>query len=393
MRAVYKCDGENNMIIHDGNIFTEDGTFLKGTIYVAGEKIEKVNILSSDDQFGGKNDEMVIDAKQLYVLPGFVDIHMHGAMGIDFCIAGKNELEILEEYQAKNGITTIFPATMTLSEDDLGHIMENVAKYSKNSMGVISGITMEGPFLSFKKRGAQDERYIRKPDASIFRALQEKSGNMISQIAVAPEEEGALEFIESVSKEMVVSVAHSTADYDMAKRAFEKGATHVTHLFNGMEPFLHRAPGIVGAAYDTRDVFVELICDGVHIHPSVVRAMFKLFGSERICMISDSLSATGMEDGEYSLGGQNVLKSGNMATLLDGTIAGSVSNLYECFVKVVKEMGVSLEEAVLSCTKTPAKSLNVDNKCGILKEGRNADILILDNDLNIKYVIKNGRLI
>ena len=216
---------------------------------------------------------------------------------------------------------------------------------------------------------------------------------MISQIAVAPEEEGALEFIESVSKETVVSVAHSTADYDMAKRAFEKGASHVTHLFNGMEPLLHRAPGIVGAAYDTRDVFVELICDGVHIHPSVVRAMFKLFGSERICMISDSLSATGMEDGEYSLGGQNVLKSGNMATLLDGTIAGSVSNLYECFVKVVKEMGVSLEEAVLSCTKTPAKSLNVDNKCGILKERRNADILILDNDLNIKYVIKNGRII
>lgn len=382
------------MRIQGGNIFTEKGEFKKGDLTVFGGKIEELNFTLYENTTGVVDDEQVIDARDLYVLPGLVDIHMHGAVDVDFCDATTEELAAIEDYQVQNGITTIFPATMTLPEEKLCRILETAANFvGKHSQGAICGITMEGPFLSCKKKGAQEEQYICAPDMSLFKALQQKSGDLIYQVAIAPEVKGAMEFIREISKQTVVSLAHSAADYETAKKAFMEGANHVTHLFNGMEPFLHREPGIVGAASDNHNVFVELICDGVHIHPSMVRAMFKMFGADRICMISDSISATGMMDGEYTLGGQKVIKKDKMATLENGTIAGSVCNLYDCLKTSVQQMKIPLEEAILACTKNPAKSLKADNKCGILKEGRNADILILDKDLNIKYVIKNGQII
>ena len=382
------------MKIQGGYIFTKEGVFRKGNLTVSCEKITELNFEPCKGTTTKVNGEQVIDAKDLYVLPGLVDIHMHGAVNVDFCDATTEELAAIEDYQVQNGVTTIFPATMTLPEEKLGCILETAANFVRqHSQGAIYGITMEGPFLSSKKRGAQEEQYICAPDVTLFKALQQKSGNLISQVAIAPEVKGAMEFIREISKEAVVSLAHSAADYETAKKAFSEGANHVTHLFNGMEPFLHREPGIVGAASDNHNVFVELICDGVHIHPAMVRAMFRLFGADRICMISDSISATGMVDGEYTLGGQKVIKKDKRATLENGTIAGSVCNLYECLKTTVLEMGIPLEEAILACTKTPAKSLKADNQCGMLKEGRNADILILDKDLNIKYVIKNGQII
>ena len=366
------------MIIQNGNIFTLDGTFSVGTIKVAKDKIAQLDMTPAYEAIDKTIGETMIDARGLYVLPGLVDIHTHGAVGVDFCEVKKEELCKLETYQAQNGVTTIFETTMTLPEEKLISIVEKTAEFRKEeSNSVILGISMEGPFLSEKKRGAQEKNSI----------------NLIYQVVVAPEEKGAMEFIREISKETIVSLGHSTADYETAKQGFLEGATHVTHLFNGMEPFLHREPGIVGAAFDNPDVFVELICDGVHVHPSVVRAMFSMFGGNRICMISDSLSATGMEDGKYTLGGQNIIKEGKIATLESGTIAGSVCNLYECLKIAVKDMKIPLEEAILACTKTPAKSLNVDDKCGILEEGRKADILMVDKDLNIRYVLKNGKII
>lgn len=381
---------ESKMIIKNGNIFTKDGKFQKGHIYICEDRIEKlVYTQTTDEVFEGEP-----DAEGLYILPGLVDIHFHGAGGYDFCEATTEAFSNLEEYQIQHGITTVFPATMTLDESTLQNILKKAAEYvSFEGKGVIEGITLEGPFLSETKRGAQNKASLRKPDVDFYRQMQQISDNLIKQVAVAPEEDSDMTFISEVSKEVVVSLAHSAADYEIASEAFESGANHVTHLFNGMNPFLHREPGIVGAALDNQSVFVELIGDGVHIHPTVVRAMFQLFGPERICMISDSLSATGMPDGEYCLGGQKVLKKGEFATLEDGTLAGSVSNLYECMKKAVLEMQIPLEHAILACTKTPAKSLGVDDKCGILEEGRKADILILDKNLEIKYVIKNGKMV
>ena len=226
-----------------------------------------------------------------------------------------------------------------------------------------------------------------------YREMQSLCGNLIKQVAVAPEEDEDFAFIKEISQETAISVAHTMADYDISKKAFEYGATHVTHLFNAMQPFVHRDPAVVGAAFDQKNVFVELICDGIHIHPSMVRAMFQLFGPERICMISDSMMATGMPDGEYSLGGQAVNVVGKKATLADGTIAGSASNLYDCFKTAVLEMGIPLESAVMASTITPAKSLGFDKECGSICEGKAADFVLLDQNLNIKYVIKDGKLI
>ena len=355
-----------NMKIQNGNIFTKEGCFQKGDLFIKDGIIKDVKVTSFEDETSEY--DSILDAENLYVLPGFVDIHLHGCNGVDFCEATKETFEAMENYQMHHGITTIFPATMTLPEDELEHICQTAAEYIKNSkQNVMAGITMEGPFLSKEKKGAQEEKFIIKAENEYFQKLQKKSNGLICQVAVAPEEEGAMEFIQKTSKNTVVSLAHSTAGYEVACKAIEAGATHVTHLFNGMNPFLHREPGIVGAAFDKPDVFVELICDGVHIHPSVVRSVFKMFGAHRICMISDSLSATGMENGEYFLGGQKIFKKDNKIMLQDGTLAGSACNLYDCFKKTVLDMKVPLEEAVLSCTKTPAKSLNADDKYGIIK--------------------------
>ncbi len=378
------------MIIDGGSIFLEDGKFQDGRIVIEQGVIQKLDFSDA----GEKGDEEILDVYGMYVIPGFVDIHSHGCAGVDFCDATKEAFATIENYQLKNGITSVFPATMTLPEETLGGIFEAAGNYLKNdSIGVLLGITMEGPFISEEKKGAQNARYIQKPCRELFKELQKKSSGVIKQVAIAPEEEDALEFISEISKDVTVSLAHSTADYETASEAFKSGATHVTHLFNGMNTFSHREPGIVGAAFDNPDVYVEMICDGVHLHPSMVRAMFRLFGADRICMISDSIRATGMCDGVYSLGGQKVVKKGNLATLEDGTIAGSVCNLYECFRKAVKEMEIPLKDAILSCTKTPATSLGVAEKCGSIKEGRNADILIVDKELKIKYIIKNGKLV
>lgn len=377
------------MFIKNGFIFTETCGFQAGSIEISEEKIKRIiNDLSVEPET-----ENVFDAREMYVIPGLVDIHLHGCNGVDFCDGTFEAFEKMEEYQLKHGITNIFPASMTVSLEELQKNFCTAGEYMHRSQGVMQGITMEGPFLSEVKKGAQNGEYIQKPDVELYRQLQDLSHGNIKQVAVAPETEGAFEFISEVSKETVVSVAHTAADYELTGKAFEGGATHVTHLMNGMNAFLHREPGVVGAAFDHKNVFVELICDGEHVHPSMVRAMFKLFGAERICMISDSMRATGMPDGEYTLGGQIVFVKNGVATLKDGTLAGSICNLYECLKKAVLEMEIPLEEAVLACTKTPAKSLGMEEKCGVLAEGRSADILILDKELNIKCIIKKGKII
>lgn len=391
------------MFIQNGTIFTKEGVFKQGNIWIEKDKIRKIEYDTPSDTEHMQEkvdatsvnatgiDVTRIDATGMYVIPGLIDIHFHGCMGYDICDGTFTALEAIEAYQLKNGVTSLFPATMTLQEEELRSVFRVAGEYIERQSTAVLGITMEGPFLSKAKKGAQAEQHIKKPDMALFRELQKLSGGHICQVAVAPEEDENFRFISEASKEVTVSVAHTVADYDTAKQAFEQGATHVTHLLNGMPPFLHRDPGVVGAAYDNSKVCVELICDGVHIHPAMVRAIFELFGSERICMISDSMRATGMPEGEYTLGGQKVWVKENVATLEDGTIAGGICNLYQCFKKAVLEMNIPLKDAIWSCTQTPAKALGIEDKVGSIEEGKNADLLILDKNLNIKYVIKNGR--
>lgn len=376
------------MIIANGNVFGEDSKFRRGNVHISDDMIADINY---DNSFC-HNGEEIIDADGLYVIPGFVDIHLHGAAGYDFCDGTEKAFQAIIDFELSQGVTSIVPATMTLPKEKLQTIMTELSRFAKKNTS-IKGITMEGPFISASKKGAQNEQYICNPDIQFFYELQEAANSLIKQVTIAPEIEGAMEFINEISMECVVSVAHTGADYETANSAFKAGADHVTHLYNAMTAFDHRETGVVGAAFDNKNVFVELICDGEHVHPSMARATFQMFGADRICMISDSMSAAGMQNGEYLLGGQTVIRKGARAVLSDGTLAGAVSSLYDNFKKAVLEMNIPLEDAVTSCTLTPARSLKLEQECGVIAIGRKADFILMDKALNIKHVIKDGNIL
>ena len=392
--------------IKSDKIFFENGIFAGGIIDIEGDTIKSV--FGNDDSLDESGCESVdeeekdiIDATGMYVIPGLVDIHFHGCVGHDFCNGTIESIDAIAKYELSQGVTSISPATMTLSRDELKKIFTTAGEYVKDmtnecdrsSRSVIRGITMEGPFVSLAKKGAQNGDYIHKPDVDFYREMQEACGGLIKQVAVAPEEDEDLAFTKEISKECVISVAHTAAGYDIADKAFKEGASHATHLFNAMPAFHHRDPGVIGAVVENENVYAEMICDGVHIHPAMVRAMFKVLGPERICMISDSMEATGLTDGDYTLGGQAVKVTGKKATLADGTIAGSASNLMDCFKVAVNEMNIPLESVVMACTITPAKSLGLDDEVGSLEVGKLADIVILDKDFNIVKIIKEGKVV
>ena len=379
------------MKIINGQVYT-DGKFVEREVKIAG------NLFAAES-----TDEQMIDAEGCYVIPGLIDIHFHGCAGVDFCDGTVEAMRHMAEYEIKNGVTSIHPATMTLSEEELMKISQAAKTFHEEQKAdetllakeaELVGIYMEGPFISMEKKGAQNPLYVHKPDAEMFRRLQKAADGLYHVCVVAPEEPGAMEFIDEVKGEVRVSVAHTTADFDTAKAAFEHGARQVTHLYNAMPPFTHRAPGVIGAACDNDNVMVEMICDGVHLHPSTIRTSFKMFGKERIILISDSMMATGMPDGIYSLGGQEVQVHGNKATLtVDGAIAGSATDLFHCLKFNVKEVGIPFETAVLCATENPAKAVGIWEKYGSIEEGKYADCVIVDKELNIRHVVKHGKLV
>ena len=367
------------MRIKNANIFNADGYFEKGDVCME-------NGLFAADSTEGPE----IDGTGLYAIPGLTDIHFHGCVGHDFCDGTQEAIQALADYEASVGVMNICPATMTLPEDTLLKICDAAAGYKSRKGARLVGINMEGPFLSLAKKGAQNGKYIHVPDISMYRRLQERSGRLFKYVDVAPETEGAIRFIEEVSKDTVVSIAHTTADYETAMAAFDAGASHVTHLYNAMPPYVHRDPGVIGAAAD-KMAEVELICDGIHIHPSVVRNTLKMFGEDRVIFISDSMMAAGMPDGEYSLGGQSVKVRGSKATLADGTLAGSVTNLMDCMRTAVKKMGVSLAVAVRCAAVNPAVSLGIYNHYGSITPGKAADLILLDENLDIRGLYMDGQ--
>lgn len=373
------------MIIKNGKLY-RDGSFKNEDLYI------KNGVISSE--FLQEDEEVLVDAEGCYVVPGLIDIHTHGCMGQDFCNGTYEALSTMARYELSQGVTGFCPTSMTLDEEKLAKVFQ-IAAIHKNieAEAEIFGINMEGPFISREKIGAQNPKHLHELDLAMFKRLQEQAKGLIKLVDIAPELAGAKEFIEAVKDEVKVSLAHSNAPYEVAKVAFEAGANHVTHLFNGMIGFGHREPGIIGAAAERDDVYLEIICDGIHVHPAAVRATFKLFGAEKMVLISDSMEATGLPDGQYQLGGLPVTKEGRRAyNTGTSTIAGSVTSLLDCLRWTVKEAGIPLEKALDCATINPARSIGVDSFVGSLEAGKQADIILLDKNLNLIAVVKKGRV-
>lgn len=380
------------MIIDNVYVFTPDKAFVKGGIILDGDKIRQVYEEKDAPQLNGD----VLDGKGCYAIPGLIDLHFHGCKGDDFCDGDKAAIGRIAEYEASVGVTAIAPATMTLPVEELEQILHTAAEYKKETKDCrkadFLGINMEGPFISPAKKGAQDARNILPCNVEICDRFLKASEGLVKFIGIAPEEsEHAGEFIREVHERVNVSLAHTNADYNTAMEACRAGANHAVHLYNAMPAFTHRAPGVVGAVFDNKDVMAEIICDGIHIHPSVVRATFQMMGADRMILISDSMRATGMPDGQYTLGGLDVKVVGRLATLVsDGAIAGSATNLMDCMRTVVKKMELPLETAVACATRNPARSLGVEEQYGSLEAGKKAHVVLLDQDLELKAVIKDG---
>ncbi len=378
--------------IINGLVFHEDGSFTPDTVYICGEKIVSQEVYEKECSTASGN-EIVTDAAGNYVIPGLTDIHFHGCMGSDCCDGTVEAFQTIARYELSQGITSITPATMTMSEEVLSQICRAAKTYcdtAEENAADFCGLYMEGPFINAAKKGAQNEKYITPADTAMLNRLQDLSGNMLRTVAIAPETAGAMDFIRENNSRVNISIAHTTADYDTAKEAIACGASQLTHTYNAMPPFSHRAPGPIGAAADDEHCRAELICDGIHIHPAVVRTTFKMFGDDRIIFISDSMRAAGLADGQYDLGGQNVTVKGNLAVLEDGTIAGSVTNLMDCVRTAVHDMGIPFASAVKCAAVNPAKAVGIYDAYGSLTPGKFANIVILDKNLDIKTVLHHG---
>lgn len=390
------------MIIRNVKVFTEEKQFVEGSIQIENGLITAVN--GGEETAGSEDllkDTEILDGKGSYAIPGLIDMHFHGCMGYDFCDGTLQAVEAIAGYEASIGVTAIAPATMTLKVEELEKVLAVGAAYRNAPENVgdpfqadLVGINMEGPFISPVKKGAQDDRNIIPCNDDICKRFLNASEGLVKFIGLAPEEsEETLELIGQMKDQVGFSLAHTNADYDTAKAAFDAGARHAVHLYNAMPSFTHRAPGVVGAVADSPHVYAELICDGIHIHPAAVRATFRMLGAERIVLISDSMRATGMPDGEYTLGGLAVTVKDNCATLTsNGSLAGSVSTLMDCLRCAVKDMGILLTDAVACATINPARCLGIDDRYGTLAPGKKGDVVLLNEDLALMAVIKDGML-
>lgn len=379
------------MILSNGRVFI-DGHFVSADVKITEEHFSQIKV---DGKIEPEQNEKVIDCKNKKVIPGLFDIHTHGCLGFDFSKSECDEDEQMCKFYGSHGVTSILATTMT---NELGQyrracasirqLIEKQKGSSVSSEATVRGINMEGPFISKEKRGAHDPQYIYPVSDELFDELDGLSGNAIKLYTIAPELDGATEFI-SKHKDRVASVGHSDCDYDTAMKAFDVGSNHVTHLYNAMNGLHHRKPGIIGAAAD-RGAYVELICDGLHVHESVIRSTFK-FNPGRVIMISDSINPTGLPEGKYSAGGLDVYMKNGEIRLEDGTLAGSSITLFEGLKRAVLKFGIPEEEAVLAATYNPAASLNMEHECGSIAEGLCGDCVVIDDDYNICNIVIGGK--
>ena len=370
-------------ITYTNGIIFHQGKFMQGGFRVSNGRF--VSVFTD-----GQADETAIDLNGQYVIPGLVDIHIHGCFGDDFSDGNPEGIHRMSRNLARLGITSFLPTTMTLDEEQYIRIAEalnEAINSARDDSARILGMRMEGPFLSEEKKGAHAAVCLQKPNLELFHAVQTVSERRLRIIDIAPEIENALPFIQKASGDSLVSLAHTNATYEEALTAFHEGAKHVTHLFNAMRPLHHRDPGVIAALFDSPEITTEIIGDGIHVHEPMVRLAYRECKG-RICLISDALRCMGEKDGKYNLAGEIVTLENGVAKLSDGTIAGAALSVYDTLLNIIS-MGIPVEEAILSATSIPAKVLGNDN-IGEIAEGKFADFIVCDSKINRRSVTLGG---
>ena len=374
------------MFYKNARIFTSDFQFRMGAFEV------------KDGLFGEVLPECVpadaIDLQGATVIPGMVEVHSHGNSGADFSDGDYEGLKAMAKYYAECGATSFAPASMTLPYDVLSKAFatgKRLHEEAPQGHARFMGIQMEGPYFSYKKRGAQNADYLKEPDFESFKKLYDECDGLIRIVDIAPELPGAAEFVEKASKLCTVSIAHTDCTYDDAKAAVDAGVTHLTHLYNAMPGITHRAPGVIPAGVENPNVQAEIICDGFHIHPAAVRLAFTMF-KNRMVLVSDSGRCTGQTEGyQFDLGGQMAELRGGVAKLVGtDTIACSASNMWTCLTNTIS-WGIPEEEAVRAASYNPAKAIGAHNVVGSIETGKVADFIITNADYSEKRVFLAGK--
>ena len=360
----------------------------KGSVLIENGKIKEINPNDCDD----KN---VIDANGLYLSPGFIDVHIHGAGGHDTMDGTFEAINEISKVIVKHGTTSFTPTTMTVGVEDIRKSMKVIkeAKVNGTDGAIVLGAHLEGPFISPKAIGAQNPNYLIPPTLENYNAMVGDAEDAVVSITIAPEIPGAKELIRELSQRGIVcSIGHTKATYDEAMEGIKCGCGHSTHLFNAMTPFAHREPGVVGAIFDS-DITTETISDGIHVSYPSLRIAYKQKTSDKVLLVTDAMMACAMPDGMYALGGQDVVVKDGAARLLSGSLAGSILTLDKAVKNVYKNVGLPLYEAVKMATYNPARHCKVSDRKGLIREGYDADLVLFDEDINIKNVLVGGKVL
>lgn len=375
--------------------------FKNVSVYAEGKGIIRTSVYFDDKirQIGGyvAGAEEIELPENAVVLPGFIDEHIHGAGGSDAMDGNTKDLAIIAETVAKEGTTSFLATTMTQSKENILKAMRAVKEYRETAgeQGArIAGVHLEGPFIAAAHKGAQPLEYVAAPDAKTFDEYNAACGNAIKIITLAPETDGALDFIRHiVAQGTVVSIGHTGAKYAEVKAAMEAGATNVTHTYNAQSPLHHREIGVVGSALLLEDLYCELICDTIHVSVPAMQLLVKNKRADKLALITDAMRAKGLADGVSELGGQTVYVKGGEARLADGTLAGSVLRMNRALQNMVEKVGVPLTQAVDYCTINPARTLKMENEAGSIAEGKRADFAVLNDKFDVLYTVRDGKII
>ncbi|HZG87078.1 N-acetylglucosamine-6-phosphate deacetylase [Paenibacillus sp.] len=374
----------NSLFIHNVRLFT-GGEPVEGGLLVRDGKIAAVGDIDGADA------EASIDGHGGWLLPGMIDVHIHGADGYDLMDGTARSVEAVSLACARTGCTSFLATSVSSSLEDLYAMISGVAAAAGRESGArIAGIHIEGPYLNAKRKGMQNEKYLRNPDISEMEAILRRAGSLVRMVTLAPELPGGMEMIAFLKERGVIAaVAHSDATYEEALLAFRGGASHVTHCCNGMRPIHHRDPGLVLAAFEMPHVSVQAIVDDVHLHPAMVRLLYREKGADKMVLITDALQAMGLGDGTYVFGGHEVTVAHGVATLSDGTLASSTVTMNEALAKAVRA-GIPLPDAVAMATRTPADLLGLPNK-GRIEPGADADLVLMSESFEALRTFVNGR--